>query len=266
MLRFILLSILVFPVFAQDRIGTIQVRVSTDRSDWRYEPGRPVHFRIVAVQDGHALSGIKVTYRIGAEMIPPKIDQTATLTEDGLSVDGGTMNEPGFLRCIATVEQKGKPTADSQPPPFARNHQTYSGGPAGFVNLGFRAALTKLPVDAKITPLPEYVTPWPILPGQSAERRHGRRARVSTVFYEPKAPGKYPALLKRPGVYALIGVLRDGGRGVYPAGGDSRHPVTMEQSVCFAGALANYNTFGLDNRDRYYYRRVFCGCVRVTTF
>src|SRR4051812_21489868 len=79
MLRFVLLSILLFPAAAQDRVGTIQVRVSTDRSDWRYEPGQPVRFRIVAIQDGHALSGVKVTYRIGPEMMPPKIDQSATL-------------------------------------------------------------------------------------------------------------------------------------------------------------------------------------------
>src|SRR5207244_12631796 len=101
MLRFVLLSILAFPLVAQDRIGTVQVRVSTDRSDWRYEPGQPVRFRIIAIQDGHALSGIKVTYRIGPEMMPPKIDQTATLTDEGLSVEGA----PGFLRCIATVER-----------------------------------------------------------------------------------------------------------------------------------------------------------------
>src|SRR4051812_24546918 len=109
MLRFALIALLAFPVLAQDRIGTIQVRVSTDRADWRYEPGQPVRFHIVAVQDGHALSGIKVTYKIGPEMMSPKIDQTATLSGDaGLTVDGGTLGEPGFLRCIATVEQNGK--------------------------------------------------------------------------------------------------------------------------------------------------------------
>jgi len=46
-------------------------------------------------------------------------------------------------------------------------------------------------------------------------------------------------------------------------------PVTMDQSVydsLGAGALANYNTFGLDNRDRYYYRRVYLGCVRANDF
>jgi cephalosporin-C deacetylase-like acetyl esterase len=46
-------------------------------------------------------------------------------------------------------------------------------------------------------------------------------------------------------------------------------PVTMDQSVydsLGAGALAGYNTFGLDNRDRYYYRRVYLGCVRSNDF
>src|SRR3954447_16533058 len=100
MLRFALLSFLAFALVAQERIGSVQIRVSTDRPDWRYELGRPVRFHIVAVQDGHALSGVKVTYRIGPEMMPPNIDKTATLTADGLTVDGGTMKEPGFLRCI----------------------------------------------------------------------------------------------------------------------------------------------------------------------
>ena len=91
MLRLAILSLLAFTLFAQDRIGTVQVRVSTDHTDWRYQPGQPVRFRIVAVQDGHVLTGAKVSYRIGPEMMPPKIDQTATLTADGITVDGGTL-------------------------------------------------------------------------------------------------------------------------------------------------------------------------------
>ena len=54
MFRFAVLSFLAFSLIAQDRIGSVQVRVSTDRTDWRYEPGQPVRFRIIAVQDGHA--------------------------------------------------------------------------------------------------------------------------------------------------------------------------------------------------------------------
>ena len=53
MLRLALLSLLALPLLAQDRIGGVQVRVSTDRPDWRYELGQPVRFRILAIQDGH---------------------------------------------------------------------------------------------------------------------------------------------------------------------------------------------------------------------
>jgi cephalosporin-C deacetylase-like acetyl esterase len=43
----------------------------------------------------------------------------------------------------------------------------------------------------------------------------------------------------------------------------------MDQSVYDSlgtGALAGYNSFGLDNKDRYYYRRVYLGCVRANDF
>src|SRR5687767_3579618 len=108
MVRVLLLSLVACLLVAQDRVGSIQVRVSTDRADWRYAPGQPVRFRIIATQDGHPLSGVDVTYRIGPEIVAPRIEQTATLTADGLSVDAGTMNEPGFLRCIATIERNGR--------------------------------------------------------------------------------------------------------------------------------------------------------------
>src|SRR5215218_3088487 len=159
MLRLATLALLAFPLLAQDYIGTVQVRVSTDRSDWRYEPGQPVRFRIVAVQDGHALTGIKVNYRIGPEMMPPKIEQSATLTADSLTVEGGTMNEPGFLRCIATVEQNGKTyrglaTAAFNPEAIKPTQED----PADFDQFWAtgKEALAKLPIDAKVTPLPEY--------------------------------------------------------------------------------------------------------------
>ena len=178
------------------------------------------------------LSGIKVTYRIGPEMMPPKIDQTATLTDDGLTVEGGTMNEPGFLRCIATVEQNGKTyrglaTAAFRPEAIKPTQQE----PADFDQFwaSGKAALAKLPIDAKITPLPEYgnasadcyqVNLQNVGMGAAPSRFYG-------VLCEPKAPGKYPALLSVPGAgvrpYRGLAEMA-GARHHHPAGGDSRHP------------------------------------------
>jgi len=277
MLRFAPLFVLVFPLAAQDRAGTIHVRVSTDRADWRYEPGQPVRFRIVAVQDGHPLSGIKVAYRIGPEMIAPKIDQTATLAAGGLTVEGGTMNEPGFLRCIATVERNGKTyrglaTAAFQPEAIKPTQQD----PADFDQFwaAGKAALAKLPIDAKVTPLPEYGN-------ASADCHHvnlqnagmgSAPSRFYGILCEPKAPGKYPALLSVPGagVRPYRGLAEMAARGVITLQvGIHGIPVTLDQSVydsLGSGALAGYNTFGLDNRERYYYRRVYLGCVRANDF
>jgi len=278
MRRLAFFALLIFPLAAQDdRIGTIQVRVSTDRADWRYDPGQPVRFRILAVQDGQPLSGVQVSYRIGPEMLAPRIERTAALPAEGLVVDGGTMNEPGFLRCIATIERNGrtyrglataafrpdsiKPT-QQDPPDF---DQFWAAG---------KAALAKLPVDAKVTPLPEYgnaaadcyhVSLQNVGQGSAASRFYG-------VLCEPKAPGKYPALLSVPGagVRPYRGLADMAARGVITLQvGIHGIPVTMEQIVydsLGAGALASYNTFGLDSRDRYYYRRVYLGCVRANDF
>ncbi len=277
MLRLALLSFLALPMLAQDRIGTIQVRVSTDRSDWSYQPGQPVRFRIVAVQDGHPLSGVQVTYRIGPEMMAPRTEKTATLTAEGLVVEGGTMKEPGFLRCIATVERNGKTyrglaTAAFQPERIQPTQQD----PADFDAFWAegKAALAKLPIDAKITPLPDYGNA--LADCYQVNLQNVGMGNVPSRFYgvlcEPKAPGKYPALLSVPGagVRPYRGLAEMAGKGVITLQvGIHGIPVTMEQSVydsLGAGALANYNTFGLDHRERYYYRRVYLGCVRANDF
>ncbi|MEZ5354167.1 MAG: acetylxylan esterase [Bryobacteraceae bacterium] len=263
--------------FAQDRTGTIHIRVSTDRADWLYEPGQPVRFHITAIQDGHPVTGAKVSYRIGPEMMAPRIERTATLTGDGVTVDGGTMNQPGFLRCIATMEQNGKTyrglaTAGFRPEAIRPTQKD----PADFDRFWDegKAALAKLPIDAKLTPLPEYgnsaadcfqVNLQNVGMGNAPSRFYG-------ILCEPKAPGKYPALINVPGagVRPYRGQAAMAARGVVTLQvGIHGIPVTMDQILydsLGAGALANYNTFGLDNKDRYYYRRVYLGCVRANDF
>ena len=277
MLQFLILSLLALPLVAQERIGTVQVRVSTDHADWRYQPGQPVRFRIVAVQDGQPISGLKVTYKIGPEMMSPKIDQSALSTADGITVDAGTMTEPGFLRCIATVELNGKTyrglaTAAFQPEAI-KPTQT---DPADFDQFwaAGKAALAKLPIDAKLTPLPDYGN-------AAADCFHLNLQNVGMntlpsrfygVLCEPKAPGKYPALLSVPGagVRPYRGMAEMAAKGIITLQvGIHGIPVTMDQSVYDSlgtGALSSYNAFGLDNKDRYYYRRVYLGCVRANDF
>jgi cephalosporin-C deacetylase len=277
MRRLLLLALLSFPLFSQDRIGTVQVRVSTDHADWRYQPGQPVRFRITAVQDGQPVSGLTVNYRIGPEMMPPTLDQSVPLPAEGLTIDAGSMTQPGFLRCIATVELNGKTyrglaTAAFQPEaiqPTQQDPQDFD----QFWDAG-KAALAKLPIDAKLSPLPDYgnaaadcfhLNLQNVGNGAAPSRFYG-------VLCQPKAPGKYPALLSVPGagVRPYRGLAEMAAKGIITLQvGIHGIPVTMDQSVydsLGAGALANYLTFGLDSRDRYYYRRVYLGCLRANDY
>ncbi|MBL8173842.1 MAG: acetylxylan esterase [Bryobacterales bacterium] len=277
MLRFVIISMLALPLLAQDRTGTIQIRVSTDHADWRYEPGQQVRFRIQAVQDGQPLSGVQVTYRIGPEMLAPVIDRTVPLPAEGLVVDGGMLEAPGFLRCIATIQRNGRTyrglsTAAFRPEAIQPTQQD----PEDFDQFwaAGKAALAKLPMDAKVTPLADYgnagaacshVNLQNVGMGAAPSRFYG-------ILCEPRAPGKYPALLSVPGagVRPYRGMAEIAAKGIITLQvGIHGIPVNLEQSLydsLGAGALAAYNTFGLDSRDRYYYRRVYLGCVRANDF
>jgi len=277
MLRIFLALLLALPMMAQERVGTVSVRVATDHNDWRYKPGEPVRFHIVAVQDGHALASGKVHVRVGPEGITPKLDETLELNSNGLTVDGGTMTEPGFLRCTATFERNGKtyrglataafepesikPT-QTDPPDF---DQFWAAG---------KAELAKLPIDAKVTPLPTYGSAT-VACSQVNMQNVGmgtQPSRLYAILCEPKAPGKYPALLAVPGagVRPYTGLVQMASHGIITLQiGIHGIPVTLDKEVydsLGAGALTNYFTFGLDNRDRYYYRRVYLGCVRANDF
>ncbi len=273
----LLLSLLTVFAAAQDRIGTVQVRVRTDHADWLYKPGQPVKFTITVIQDGQPVTNAKLIYRIGPEQMPPKIEQTVTFNGTEITVDGGTLNEGGFLRCSATVELNGKTYRGLSTAAFApETIKPTMEDPADFD--GFWSAnkerLAKIPLDAKVTLLPEYGTAKTacyhvnlqnIGMGSAPSRLYG-------VLCEPRAAGKYPALLYVPGagVRPYRGALELAEQGLITFQiGIHGVPVTMEQSVydaLGAGALQAYWQFGMESRDRYYYKRVYLGCVRANDF
>jgi cephalosporin-C deacetylase-like acetyl esterase len=262
---------------AQARIGQIQVRVTTDRADWTYAVGQPVRFRVVAVQDGHPLPGVPVKYSVGPEMMPPTIEKTVMMTGDGITIEAGTMKEPGFLRCIATVEMNGRTYRGLATAGFAPAEiKPTTDEPADFDAFwaAGKAALAKLPVDAKLTLLPDYSTAAVNVYHVNLQNvgLDGGASRLYGILCEPKAEGKYPALLNVPGagVRPYRGLLELAEKGIITLQiGIHGLPVILDPSVYDSlrvGALAGYPTVGLDNKNRYYYWRVYLGCVRANDF
>jgi cephalosporin-C deacetylase len=279
--KFNLLVVILFTwalvINAQDRIGTVSVRVALDHADWRYEIGQPVKFTITVMQDGQPVPNAKVTYKIGPEAMPPTIEKSVTLTSPSLTVEGGTLNEAGFLRCIATVEMYGKTyrglaTAAFKPDtlqPTIANPNDFD----GFWEAG-KQSLAKIPLDAKLTYLPDYSTAKSACYHANLQNvgMGNLNSRLYGIFCEPRAEGKYPALLSVPGagVRPYRGLTEMADKGFITLQiGIHGIPVTLEQVVydnLGAGALFGYWTYNMDNRDRYYYKRVYLGCVRANDF
>ena len=261
----------------REPFSRVAVVVTPDRADWTYRPGDPVSFRIDVLRDGHPVQGATVKYGFGPEMLPPSTEATAIVGDGPLTVAAGTMPAPGFLRLAATADidghaYRGVGTAGFSPEQI----QPTQVDPPDFDAFwtGERARLAALPIDARWTPLPDYGTAeadcWQVNL-QNVAVIDGA-SRLYGILCTPKAAGKYPALLSVPGagVRPYRGWAELAGRGVITLQiGIHGIPVIQPQEVYDSlgrGGLNGYPTFGLDSRERYYYRRVYTGTVRANDF
>jgi cephalosporin-C deacetylase-like acetyl esterase len=237
-----------------------------------------VRFKVAVTADNEPIDPVKVSYTVAPDLMPGQAHE-AEVPLEGLVVDGGTMTAPGFLRCVVTAEVAGRTyrglaTAAFAPEKIAAAQVE----PADFDAFwqAQKAELAQVPLEPQLTLLPEACTDkvnvyhvgirnvgpnWTAVP-----------ARVYGILCEPKAPGKYPAVLRVPGagVRPYFGDRDLAARGVITLEiGVHGLPVNLPQSVydsLGAGALNGYWLFNFDNKETYYYRRIYLGCVRANDF
>lgn len=262
-------------VLAQPVEQLIKVIVAPDHSDWTYKTGESAKFTITVIQNGNPLQDVKIRYQTGPEKMDPTVKKENIILKNGtLTVDGGTLKTAGFLRCLAEAEVDGKiykglATAGFDPmmiKPTVVN-------PSDFTSFWDKAKtdLAAIPLDAKMTLLPERCTENVNVYHVNLQNfRSG--SRLYGILCVPKKEGKYPALLKVPGagVRPYYGDVSLAEKGIITFEiGIHGVPVTMEPGVYMdlgGSALNQYFTYNLDNKDRYYYKRVYLGCVRANDF
>jgi cephalosporin-C deacetylase len=274
-LKLILLSVSIPALLlAQPVEQRIKVVVAPDHSDWTYKLSEKVKFTITVLQDGNPVRNVKVRYEIGPEKMEPTKKDSSVLSAGSLSVDGGTLKGAGFLRCTAWAKVEGKEyrglaTAGFDPLMIKPSIEN----PTDFTTFWDQAKsdLAKIPIDAKMTLLPERCTENVNVYHVNLQNfRLG--GRLYGILCVPKKEGKYPALLKVPGagVRPYAGDVAMAEKGIITFEiGIHGIPVTMEPYVYTdlgSGTLNGYPNYNLDNRDRYYYKRVYLGCVRANDF
>ena len=259
--------------FGQITEKYIQVQVTPDHANWLYKPGEQVKFRVAVTQSGVAVPASMVRYAIMPEKMKPVKEGPLQLTNGQAMLDGGTMPGAGFLRCevFATFdgkEYKGLGTAGFDPLAIQPTVKL----PADFMQFWDKGKteLATVPLDARMTLMPERCTENVNV--YQVNLQGYNKSRIYGILCVPKKEGKYPALLQVPGA------------GIRPYGGDIGKaekgvvtfqigihgiPVDLPQDVynnLSAGALSGYQAFNLENKDRYYYKRVYLNCVRAVDF
>jgi cephalosporin-C deacetylase len=272
---FLLLALLpLSTVLAQGFQQQVKVIVAPEHPDWLYHTGDDVKFNVTVLEYGNPLKNAKIRYTVGPERMDPTKSDSLILKEGRVTIDGGTMKQPGFLRCVVIAEANGRTyrglaTAGFDPltiKPVAEM-------PADFLQFWDKAKadLKKIPMDARLTLLPEKCTEK-VNVYQVNIQNYRPGTRLYGILCIPKKEGKYPAMLKVPGagVSSYPGDIAMAERGVITLEiGIHGIPVNMDNNIYLnlnSGALAGYWTYNLEDRDSYYYKRVYMGCVRANDF
>ncbi|MBD0293995.1 MAG: acetylxylan esterase [Flavisolibacter sp.] len=260
-------------IYAQPQEQNVKVVVAPNHTDWIYKTGEQANFTITVLQYGNPVKNVALRYELGPEKMDAQKKDSLSLSSGTLAVNGGTMRTPGFLRLIAIAYLNGKQyrglaTAAFEPEkimPTVANPQDFK----QFWDKA-KTDLAAVPLDARMTLLPERCTEKVNV--YHVNLQNIGNSRLYGILCVPKKEGKYPALLKVPGA------------GVRPYGGDIGNaergmitfeigihgvPVTMDPGVYVnlgQGALSGYWAYNMDNRDRFYYKRVYLGCVRANDF
>ena len=270
----LLFSVCIQISIAQPQLKIIEVEVTADHPDWQYKLGEKVEFKISVERNNQPIKNIEISYRSGLEKLVPEETKTMVLKDGTGSIKVDGLKKPGFLRCWvdATIDGKkytGYATAGFEPDKI----QPVVKMPEDFDTFweDAKAELAKIPLDAEMTLLPDRCTEKVNVYHVNIQNYPGR-SRMYGILSMPKASGKYPAILRVPGagVRAYYGDVATAEKGIITLQiGIHGVPVNLDPEVyenLRYGALDNYWVYNLKDKDQYYYKRVYLGCVRAVDF
>ena len=257
--------------------GKISIEITPDRTeDWRYSAGDSVAYDIVVRVDGKPLKNASVKYTFAREKMPAHETHRATLPDGRLRAKTAGMPCPGFLTCrVFLLDEKGATVADdlAQAAFDPEKLRPMTDMPEDFAAFWERAKAenAKIPMDPRVERAEQWCTDKVdvyYVRLQSFRKDNYVYGYVSV----PKSKGPHPAVLYVPGA----GVAKTkpstymAEKGVITMTlGIHGIPLDMPDEnydILKNGALYNYQFVNLDNRDQYYYKRVFMGCIRAIDY
>lgn len=259
---------------AQPARSYVNVIISPSHSDWTYKIGEDADFEIYVLRNSIRLQDISVNYEYGPEKLDPVKKGTLTLRKgvSSLKVPGLTTSGFQTIKISVKIEDKvysNYTTIGYEPEKIEPTIKL----PGDFKQFwdSEKAKAAEIPLKPRMILMSERCTD-DVNVYLIEYQNHALGSMMHGVLCIPKQPGKYPAVLRVPGagVRGYNGDINLASKGVITLEiGIHGIPVNLPAqtySNLGAGALNNYMSFNLDNRDTYYYKRVYLGCTRAIDF
>ncbi|MGR3810740.1 acetylxylan esterase [Jiulongibacter sp. NS-SX5] len=252
----------------------VEIIVSPNKPNWTYQLNEEAEFLVTVLKNKVPLKNTTVHYSIGEEQMPFEVEQDVFLENGSVLLRGGSMSKPGFLRCEVSAKIEGEMYSAMATAGFAPDSiMATVKEPYDFQSYWSKAIAEnrKLPMDTKMVLLPERCTEKVNVYEVSLQNwKPG--ARLYGILSIPKKQGKYPAVLKVPGAgirpyYGDVQFAEDGVISLEI--GIHGISVTMPQKNyddLLAGWNNHYWNNGVHDKEQFFYKRVYLGCVKANDF
>ena len=251
----------------------VNFTVVPTHADAVYAVGDTAALRVVATAGGAGLDGVTLRYESGPDNLAADRYGEAGFRNGEALVPFGTMDRPGFRYCKVSFSVAGQNYQESVKVGFSPERlEPYSPCPSDFDSFWKKtlAKASKVPMEYEITPDSTYTT----------DRVEGFRVKLQAFekgnyiygyLLKPRDGKKHPVLFNPPGAgvkkiasspeYAEAGYL-------FFSIGVNGIPMDATPDALKARQqeIGNYWTTGLESPETYYYRKVYCACVRCIDF
>lgn len=254
-------------------IKLVDFVLTPDHADWNYVTKDNALIDVTVLKAGVPVHDVSVYYEAGPEMLPPDKKETILFKNGSGQIVLGTSAQPGFRQLKVKTIVDGKTYSSEikvaySPEKIAPTIPL----PDDFTTFWeeAKAAAAKIPMDAIVTLLPEKCTGTvDVYLVNLQNARKGQR--LYGYLCKPKAPGKYPVVLEPPGagIKAISPNLAYAAQGFISLNIEIHGISPLLDNETYGGistAFGDYYYNRLDDRDNYYYKTVYLGCVRAIDF
>ncbi len=274
-------SLFMMTAMAQTPADEIQVIVAPSHADWLYKTGETVRFRVSVLHNSIPMEDVTVRYTLREDQMEPFSTGEKVLKGGTCEIVAKGMRVPGFMRCEVSIDYEGRTNTGEATVGFEPEKLR----PTVTMPNDFRDFWNRNLADVRQIPLNAEIEPWKEMSSQDVDvymisyqnERWNARMYAAMLMPKDRLPGqKFPAIIEYPGAgvhsmdrywgdcmkWAAEGniVLIMRVHGIPPM------ETQIEYDILASGPLKEYWTINMQDKDLYYYKRIYTGCVKAVDF